>query len=256
MIRSFLLSVLTTCIIALATSASAHNDIFLTNLGTKTGIGAADVDDGAFDLTTRVFEGVLVFNGAAPDYYRDEPGFFALGSAAPPSLFPSGASAFAGNAPVILSFNTFAVSGNTGSLFYWDGSGGVNFQPVTGLSMSLDPSGTTTSGTGSLDFHADFELDDPMGVPADGVYLASITAKVGDLDPSDSIYMVWLANSTITSDLIAEETLELIEEGLAYPYFEEAVDWVGSNVAVPEPGSVSLLFVAVAGAAAVVRRRM
>src|SRR5690606_21545086 len=129
------LLVLRTCftssLLALTTIAQAHFDIFVTNLGTKTGIGGADVDEGEFNLTTRVFEGVLVANGAAPDYSRDEPGFFALTSAAPPSLFPSGASALPSNALASFSFNNFTVNGNNANLFHWDGVGAVDFQPVS-----------------------------------------------------------------------------------------------------------------------------
>jgi hypothetical protein len=243
------------CIIATACVAHAqHHDVFVTRVGTQTGIGAADVDNGAFDLTTRVFEGVLVASASPPDYSRDEPGFFALSSMAPGGLFPSGASALPGNTDVAFSFNTFTVNGNSGNLFYWDGAGAVDFQPVSSFSMALNPAIVQTEAAGDLDFHPDFELDDPSGTPANGVYLVSVSAQADGIGPSDPVYFVWLADATITSDLIAEETEEDIEAGLAFTYFEEAAEYVESHVVIPEPDSMALVALAL-GALAVSRKR-
>jgi len=142
-IRSFVfLATFVVVTAVLNTAATAqHSDIFITNIGAaQTGIGAADVDGGMFDIDTRVFESVLVASGA-PDYSRNEPGFFALSNLAPGGLFPSGASALPANADVTLSFRTFTVNGNSAELFYWDGQGGsVNFMPATGRSISLSDS--------------------------------------------------------------------------------------------------------------------
>jgi hypothetical protein len=244
------------CIIATACVAQAqHHDVFVTRVGTQTGIGAADVDNGAFDLTTRVFEGLLVASASPPDYSRDEPGFFALSSMAPGGLFPSGATALSGGVDVTFSFNTFTVNGNSGNLFFWDGAGAVNFQPISSFSMALNPGVVQTGANGDLDFHPDFELDDPSGTPANGVYLISLSAQANGLDPSAPVYFVWLADASITSGLIAEETEEDIEAGLAFTYFEEAAEYVESQVVIPEPNSMVLVVFALGGLAVIRRGR-
>jgi hypothetical protein len=64
--RSFVcLALVFVCLAIHAASAAAqHFDVFITNLAdTKTGIGGADVDGGAFNIDTRVFESVLVIDG-------------------------------------------------------------------------------------------------------------------------------------------------------------------------------------------------
>ena len=113
--------------------------------------------------------------------------------------------------------------------------------------MTLSSGSALTGATGGLDFHPEFELNDASGMPANGVYLVALTAQVGALDPSDPIYLVWLADASITSDLIAEETEEAIEAGLALQYFEQAVGYVESNLAVPEPGCFALAMLAIVG---------
>jgi hypothetical protein len=215
-----------------------HFDIFVTDLGTQTGIGAADVDGGVFDVGTRVFEGVMIASGA-PDYSRNEPGFFALSNLAPGELFPSGTSALPANTPVSLSFGPFSFNGNTSSLFHWDGVGAVDFQPAAGISVALSDGIESTGGNGELDFHPDFQIDDPLGTAANGVYLASLTATAAGRDPSDPVFLVWLVDSSITNDVIAEEVEEQIEAGLAFQFFETAVEHVESSL-VPEPATTTV----------------
>lgn len=233
--------------------AEAHFDIFVTNLGLQTGIGGADVDGGVFNVDTRVFEGVMIASGA-PDCSRNEPGFFALSDLAPSGLFPNGASALPAGAVVALNFNPFAFNGNVSDLFYWDGAGAVDFQPAAGVNVSLSHTDELAGTSGELDFHPAFEIDDPLGTAANGVYLASLSAVAGGLAPSDPIYLVWLVDSSITDAEIAEEVELAIEAGTAFPYFEEAVGHVESSL-VPEPASGPAALFAVCGSLAGLRGR-
>jgi hypothetical protein len=238
MIRFTVLIVLcTACLWAMNNPADAHFDIFVTNLGGKTGIGGADVDTGVFDVNTRVFEGVMIA-ASSPDYTRDEPGFFALSHLAPSDLFPNGASALAPNALVSMNIQSFSLNNNVSSLFYWNGTGEVNFQPAAGASFLLADPDAFTGGNGELDFHPDYEINDSVSTPTNGVYLASLTATAAGLNSSDPIYFVWLVDFSITNDFIAEDIEGQIEAGTAFPFFEDALGWVESNV-VPEPASLT-----------------
>jgi hypothetical protein len=237
-----------------------HSDIFLASVGGQVAVGGANdlgtVDEN-YDLTTRLFEGLMVpdfppFDPA--DYGRDEPGVVAL--PAGHLGFPAGASALPTNAAVSVSFPTFTVAGNVDSLFYWDGVGSVDFEPASiaqpGVSFSLDndPIGNT-SDDGDLHVHPAFQIDNGgAGVPDDGVYLVAPIASVVGLDDSERFYMVWLVDALITDDEAAEEVEEAIEAGTFealgknFEYFEHAAEYVQSNLIVPEPVSGAIIAIA------------
>ncbi len=166
---------------------ATDSDALVTNVGGQVTIGGANNigDTGEnFELTSKVFYTPMVpnTNTADPlnprDYGYDDPGFFALGSTrtadVPPS-FPPGALPLPANAAVTVHFPTFTVAGHSDTLFYWNGAGAVNFQPVSSSSQSsvalavgADPVGTTSNDSptdyGFLHEHPGFTLDD--GGPA------------------------------------------------------------------------------------------
>src|SRR5262245_15033413 len=67
-------------------ATQAHSDVFITAVNGKVAIGGANelgTAEEHYDLSTRVFEGVLIPNFPPfdpADYGRDEPGFVALAS--------------------------------------------------------------------------------------------------------------------------------------------------------------------------------
>jgi len=73
--------------------------------------------------------------------------------------------------------------------------------------------------------------------------LASLTAKATaagfDPGPSAPIYLVMLVDESIDEEN-AEQIEEDIEAGLAFQFFEEAVGYVETNIAVPEPTSLTM----------------
>ena len=245
-------------------SWAQHSDVFVTNVaGTATIGGANDLGtvDEHFDLTTHVFEGVMIpdfppFDPA--DYGRDEPGFHA--EPASSLAFPVGASALPGSAAVTVNLPSFTVAGNTDTLFYWDGSGAADFQPISpaqpGVSLVFDPNpiGSTGAG-GGLETHPVFELDNGgAGVPADGVYLIGPTVSVAGLTDSQPFYMVWLVDALLVDEDAAEELEEALEmgqfvvHGKDFEFFEIAVDYVHENLAnVPEPSTALLSAMAMVG---------
>ena len=122
----------------------------------------------------------------------------------------------------------------------------VDFQPAAGIAISLSDADQFTGGNGELDFHPDYQIDDPLGTVANGVYLASLTATAAGLDPSAPAYLLWLVDSTITSDEMAEQAEESIEAGTAFHFFEEAVAHVETKL-VPEPASIVVAVLGLCG---------
>jgi hypothetical protein len=248
-----------------------HSDIFVTRVGNQAVVGGANalgtVDEN-YDLTTRLFESVLVadfppFDPA--DFGRDEPGLVGLGSGDP--AFPAGSSELPGNAAVSINFPPFALSSNVDSLFFWDGSGAVDFQPVSiaqpavGASVSNSPI-SLTGADGELHVHVAFELDNGgAGVPSDGVYLVAPTVSVTGLVDSAPFYMVWLVDSLIVDEEAAEIVEEAIENGMFeafgknFQFFEEASEFVHGEFVVPEPASFTLSLVGLIPVAWGIRRR-
>ncbi len=241
---------------------AVDSDVLLASANGHVVIGAANdlgTADENFNLTTNVFVGIMTpdfppFDPA--DYGGDEPGFFALNSGN--VSLPPGASALPGSAQVTIQFPSFTVGAESDSLFYWDGAGAVDFQPISlaqpGIALSLVPNPiATTHVDGSLHQHSAWELDNGgVGVPADGVYLLSPTASVVGLADSKPYYMLFLADAGITNEDDAEAVKDGLDSGdpifngKDYSYFYGAADYVRDNLAVPEPSAAALLGLACA----------
>lgn len=202
------------------------------------------------------------FNPA--DYGRDEPGFVALGSG---SLgMPPGASSLPASSPVAINLAPFTIGASTDTLFYWNGAGSVNFQPIStaqpGIAMSLDPDPIgTTSVSGALHEHAAFGLDNGVaGVPADGVYLIAPTASVTGLADSDHFFMLWLVDALLDDEDTAEGLEDVFANGETvylgkdFAFFPAAISHVESNL-VPEPSSIALGMLSLTAGCAPMRRR-
>jgi hypothetical protein len=162
---------------------------------------------------------------------------------------------------VTINMPPFNVGSNTDTIFYWNGSGVINFQPISavqpGVDMSLDPNPiATTSASGALHEHTTFQLDNGgAGVPSDGVYLIAPTASIPGLRSSSRFFMVWLVDSMLQDEEAAEafeEALEIgqsVYQGKDFSFFEDAVDFVQNHI-VPEPPSGLLSLLALAGVTA------
>lgn len=249
-------------------AAWAHSDVLVANVAGKTTVGAAEDIDGpdeSFDLSTRVFESILRVGFAPPtpaDYEGDEPGFFALHSVNDAADLASlGAVPLPGGAAVTASSHSFTIDAATDSLFFWNGVGAVGFQPISavqpGVTLAFDPPSFGVTGTqGDLDAHPIYQLNAVAGTPADGVYLISPRVSVAGLASSDPFYIVMLADAFVTGEdqlESVEAALESLEAGAPnaivdfgggvtkdFAFFEDAVEWVGENLVVPEPTSAAL----------------
>ncbi|HYO25780.1 MAG TPA: hypothetical protein VEQ85_12630 [Lacipirellulaceae bacterium] len=248
-----------------------HSDILLTNIAGQTAVGAAiDIDGPAesFDLAARTFESILRVGSAPPvpaDYEAAEPGVFALHAAGDAAVLAGlGASALPAGAAASAAPIAFPLGSQAASLYYWNGLGAVDFQPVVlaqpGVEFAISPGSFGVTGAqGDLDDHPLLQVTGP-GVPADGVYLSAARFSVAGLQPSEPIYLVMLVDALI----LGEDQGEAVEEALAafelgaanavvafaggptkdFAFFEEAVEWVELSVAVPEPGTSGLAVLA------------
>lgn len=249
-----------------ATASAQHKDVLVTGVGGRVTIGAAsDVGDPEPDLDTRVFESILRDGFSHPtlvaDYEAADPGFFALHAVSHASELASlGASALPGGAAVSLNLSNFAVDGDVSTLFYWNGTGAVVFDPApVGTTFAFQPAVNfaTTGPNGELDDHPVFRLDVAgAGVPADGVYLIAPRVDVAGLATSNRFFAVLLVDQLIdTEDDVEqlEEALEALEAGESesaflhgkdFAFYEEAVEYVEEHIA-PEPGAGLLALCAV-----------
>jgi len=222
----------------------AHFDIFIGRpvSGTQTLIGGAQVP-GELNLTERIFEGDLGTDliGGNNFYTGAEPGFFNAGENSPGLL---GATNPAGALPLLPgeSFEviqqTFEIAGSVSSLFYWDGAGSVNFTPAAAELIITQTDGAAGSD-GSIDDHPIFDIDDPLSpdLPAGGIYLASLTAQLDGLEPSDPAFVLLVTGEEF------EASVELAEDFLA-------------GGAIPEPSTAVLAGLAAIGGFVATRRRM
>ena len=239
--------------------ARADRDVYLARINSQVAVGSAkDTSPSEPDLNTGVFARVMVpgfppFNPA--DYGLDEPGFFSL--PAGDSAIPPGASALPSNANVTVNLLPFTINGNTANLFFWNGSGSVNFQPISNsqpnVSLIIDPNPIGSTGaSGGADIHPAFRLDNGgAGVPADGVYLTSPTVSVTGLTDSPRIFFLHLADALVTDEDDANQLSDGLDTGQTtfkgkdFGFFLQAQDYVQENL-VPEPSCLSLAFVTIA----------
>lgn len=265
-----------------AAAALAHSDALLVNVGGQVVVGTAEDIDGpdeAFGLDVGVFESILRAGFAPPapaDYEGDEPGFFGLhGVNDAGDLASLGASALPAGASASGSLAPFTVNGNVDSLFYWDGVGNVDFQQISiaqsGVTFAFKPAAFGSTGAnGDLDDHPIYQINAAASTPADGVYLIAPQISVVGLTTSEPFYMAFLVDALIED----EDDLELVEaalEGLEagttpgavtdfggvtkdFAFYEESVEWIESNLVVPEPTAGSLAVVGIAAAVAARRR--
>lgn len=218
------------------TAQAQHVDILVARdtTGTKLVSGSADISNGNYVVGARVFGAEFGEDPLLP-HLASDPGYNAVTN-------PTGGLALPGNTSLNFNFKNITIGSAQSNLFYWDGTGSVNFSPVSagqtltasksgGFSATVDGSpldvtGFTinpTSSTGFVHKHLDFELTGNGGNPADGIYLVSQQFQMTSLQASDPIFLVF--NSGMT---------ELIHD--------DATQWVQTNLTpVPEPSWLLLI---------------
>jgi hypothetical protein len=212
-----------------------HFDIFLARptTGTQTIIGGADVDALVYDDTTRVFEAEMGALGG--EFVALEPGINHPNLNNPVLAYPSSSSGLQPGDVLRLTERDFSVEGLLDDLFYWNGIGAVSFAPAL-ADFRID-SGNPLPGSvgvgGAYDDHP-FLVVDSDALP--GIYLASVAGKVNDLADSDPVYIVFTTG----------EDFEDVHE--------VAVEFVQTNLVVPEPASLAIVAIA-CGAIMAMRRR-
>ncbi len=269
---------LTTCFaivlsVSPASADTVHFDVLLTGSSGNLITGGYNDDLSTGIAPMRVFSGEAVSSDGDPAASDDEPGFRApnqtfLNS---PGMTPTAKlSALPGNTNLLFRLVPMTISGTNRNLFFWDGTGAVNFGPLSsgyGLSLAGDFGSAsitgasnssslefvlkTTSADGSLDPghpHFTTKIDNAGATPAQGFYLFSMQFSISGLSASVPAYFVYG-----------------VYDAGSLPNFEQfdlahaaAETWVENNlVAVPEPSSVVLAGLGVVGlVGAELRRRM
>lgn len=268
-----------------AMAEEIHYDVFVTASGTTLVIGG--YDDAAQVATLpagqmRVFGGHVVGTGTAGPYESEAPGEpgFRAGTQTflnGPNMTPSGTyTALPGNSPLSFNFQPFTIGATTRNLFFWDGSGTVNFGPVgSNVALGLTKyggggwtasiSGTTAAiaagntiqntgngptTTGQVHTHLYTSISKNAAAPDQGFYLFSLELAMPGYASSESLYFVYGAKDPLN---LAPQFTDLEAFEVAHGLAEE---WVENNlVAVPEPSSVALAGLGVAGLAVRAWRR-
>jgi len=203
--------------------------------GTQLVTGTADFGNNNYTVGARVFEGEF-----DPAFLSSDPGFNAVAQA---SL--TGGLALPGNTALRFNILPTTIGSTTSNLFFWNGTGAVNFQGVAaGYSLEVSKAGgfsaiadgtgnqitgfniNDTSSTGFIHKHLDFALDDgTAGDPAAGIYLLALEATMTGLADSDPFFIVFATDGTAES------------------VHESAVEWVNENLTsgVPEPSTYLLV---------------
>jgi hypothetical protein len=218
----------------------AHSDIELLD------------DAGQVGVEPRIAEGEFGL-GLNPAYRAKDPGL----ESDPAELALHGESPLPGGALVGFDLPTFTIGSTTKSLFYWNGTGAVDFETLAsphelkisdatesfslqvdgtgaaaGFNFALTADGSGPDPAGFLHQHLLFDLVDASGTgvaaPTAGVYAFATTFRVAGLEDSEPVF--WMLAS-----------------GVDESAHEAAVEFIAlSQGIVPEPGTLSLMGVALA----------
>lgn len=239
--------------IAIAQEEHGHFDVFVGISGEQTAYGGIDVDDGDVTLNERVFESEMGENPLDSLFFSDEPGF---NHPEDDAKLPGGVSSLELGDEIFVNKLSLTVDGATSDLYFWDGVGSPSFVPAVGVAFDIvtptvDGSIGTAGAGGGFDDHPLFELSAGGSFPTPGIYLGSFEVQVNSLEASDPLFLVMGTEDLITAeflgisqgdfDMLTDDDLdEELEEVI-----EVAVGFVETNV-VPEPGSATLIGIAVA----------
>lgn len=238
-----------------------HFDMFLARpaSGTQTVIGGADVTSLAYDDTTRIFE--VEMGELAGEFVALEPGVNHPDINNPGLVaYPASATALLPTDVLRIHEYAFSLGGPANDLFFWNGIGPVSFSPASANFRidGGDPLGSSPGTGGAFDDHP-FLVVDSSATP--GIYLAAVTGTVDGFSPSDPVYLVMGTEGLITPsflgitqaefDMLTEEDLDEALEGV----IELGIEFVETNVLVPEPATLALVLLAVGPVGLACRRR-
>lgn len=268
---------------AWAFAGEGHYDVFVTSTGAGSKLILGGYDDTAPAATVpegqmRVFGGEVVGSGTALPYETEapgEPGFGAGNQAflSGTSTSPSGVyTALAPSTPLTFSFQPMTIGAATRNVFFWDGSGEVNFAPVGGnvtvgltkyggggwtVSVSGTSAGVQAGNTiantgtaGALHAHLYTSIAKDGAAPDQGFYLLSLQLGMTGYTPSDPLYYVFGA---LDPAALAPQFADLAAFEAAHGLAEA---WVEANIAnVPEPATGVLAMSSIAVVAFMARRQ-
>jgi len=217
-------------------ASAVHSDILVVrDAQGKLVIGSADFDNNnVLSAPSRLFHRELDTN-----FFGSDPGFNAVSQANVPGDF----FALPGNASLGFDFAALSLYGQTvANLWYWDGADAnengdylddVHFEPaiaatltarITPFSAVVDGTANdvagfnlqTTSATGGMHRHANFQLAAAVGAPAQGLYLLSMRVRMDGLAKSDPLFLILATDDASVA-----------------PYYPAGVAWAEEHLLVP-----------------------
>ena len=100
-----------------------------------------------------------------------------------------------------------------------------------------------------------------LSIPADGIYLNAPTISVTGLPDSKHFFMVWIVDHLVPDQDTADALETALDNnnppiinGKNFSYVNQAVSYVQTNLAVPEPSSLALAGLACAGLVTIATR--
>lgn len=240
--------------IALTSDSLGHGgggDISMYETNGQVDVGFAILDDDDieqlfFDPTDRVFNAILPPLDNPPPFIP-----WQFGSSEP------GFDANEGNLPT-----NAEISWNLLALGYWDGAGEAAFLPSIDVEAGYAPQPDLSDTMGGFHAHPTFGLRSTIDglQPAEGVYLAELTASVVGLEDSDPFYLVTLIDEEINNaadpvtaaedlglavrDFLSGDTdVEPTLGGKNFVFYGDAVRYA-EGLAIPEPTSLLLVLAA------------
>ena len=231
--KCFIVGALLCAIDGWSLAYAQHSDVLIQDVDDRLHSGTADFDSGNWIIGARSFAGEF-----DSDFAVNDPGWNALGVGSP--AMPAGAEALPANTDLEWDFLPMMIDGTAANLFYWNGTGDVQFGTLPAanyeLSMQSKSAGfigvdgsaallpgeviDDTDSIGSLHRHRFFFLDDGDGNlgtdPADGIYLFTIRTRVINLDRSAPIFFLFgTPGSTSTALTDAQQWVDSGPDDLA-----------------------------------------
>jgi hypothetical protein len=246
-----------------STVRAGHYDVVPYASGTVPG---SKILTGAYDdlgeLPTEQIMRVYGYDfGETAANFADGPGFNNM-SAFTNGVFPNNGMLPAGGLTLSI------VPGAYGALRYWDGTGAASFAPVTGgveinvsqshasINQNLRVSGSSTSGsllvwnilgTGGANGRVHQHLESSIGVGGSG-------SSFDTLGAPDGIYA--FGGYLSVGGLVSDPIYFVFNQGMSEEIHDEGIDFYSAQV-VPEPSSIALAGLGIAGSVlAALRRRL
>ena len=221
MIARFFVAVALSIFVSVSAEVQAQHffDVIVQSVDDRVASGSGNSSNGTWSIGQRSYLGEF----DSDDYAVNDPGWGTFGTGSP--SLPAGADPLPALTDLEWDFLPMKIDNTISNLFYWDGSGTVQFGDLPSAGYELSMQSRTagfipvdgspafvqgeiidkTDSIGAIHEHRFFFLDDGDGNlatdPADGIYLISLRPRVNGLDRSKPIFLVFGTPGSTTTAL-------------------------------------------------------